>query len=128
MVYALQQIVKGRKSAGTLRTQTSHVTFPLLDGFLLHWGPPCSDDPVSNTEVTGALVAGRGHGKKGAVPHATRITPVASIMQDVEKSRREVPHKEELLQKPDPACLQTTIRKSFISAHRRESQRSLFTG
>ena len=31
----------------------------VLDG-LLHWVPPCSDDPVSNSVVTGALVAGRG--------------------------------------------------------------------
>ena len=29
-----------------------------LDG-AAHWGPPCSDDPVSNSAVTGALVAGR---------------------------------------------------------------------
>ena len=26
---------------------------------LVHWGPPCSDDPVRNSVVTGALVAGR---------------------------------------------------------------------
>ena len=25
---------------------------------LSHWGPPCSDDPVSNSALTGALVAG----------------------------------------------------------------------
>ena len=30
-----------------------------------HWGPPCSDDPVSNSALTGALVAGHAVSKGG---------------------------------------------------------------
>ena len=59
---------------------------------LLHWGPPCSDDPFSNSVVTGALVAGRAV----TSPDATGITPVASVKkQDVKIAGGRSPRKKE---------------------------------
>ena len=44
--------------ARTLRTFCNIGCGTCVVGGSLHWGPPCSDDPVSNSAVTGALVAG----------------------------------------------------------------------
>ena len=52
---------------------------------------------------------------------AATTVPDAANNEGRRESRREVSAQ-------GPVCLQTTIRMSFISAHRRESQRSLFTG
>ena len=43
--------------------------------FQRHWGPPCSDDPVSNSAVTGALVAGRAVTYRRRVKRHSRDIP-----------------------------------------------------
>ena len=64
---------------------------------VVHWGPPCSDDPVSNSAVTGALVAGRAVTKRRRVKRHSRDIPQAvSVKVDIEQAGGRCPHKKEM--------------------------------
>ena len=54
---------------------------------LAHWGPPCSDDPVDNSAVTGSLVAGRAVTCACDVPHALQLV----VLMDIRDCQGTVP-------------------------------------
>ena len=65
--------------------------------FTSHWGPPCSDDPVSSSDGDRGLGRWpRGHVKEGAVPDATGITPSGVCKEGDQGAGGRSPRKQEM--------------------------------
>ena len=58
---------------------------------LVHWGPPCSDDPVRTVRLPGPWsLAAQSRKGEGSVPYATRKTPSGVHKEGCRARRREV--------------------------------------